>query len=112
MKNRIRLTEGDLHKIIKNSVKKVINEASNRIDENYYRGLTNELIAVREKLFGAYREINSIADRCHIDFNPLYKSLDKAIKNINQNIEDCDVTAKISSDYADYEAEMEHNYRH
>ena len=42
MKKVIRLTEGDLHRIVKESVNRILNEMSPEVYLNYQKGRTNQ----------------------------------------------------------------------
>ena len=120
MNKRIRLTEHDLHRIVKNTIRKIINEASDDKNQNYYLKISEDLLAVRKKISDAYRAINALADKYgheDIEFYNIFNGLDKAIQGINKNIDSCNADAdtyvklygdqyknhRISDDYDDYE---------
>jgi len=87
MKNRIRITESDLHRIVKESVKKTINEGnyfSHQADEfgrdyfeeakGYAKGIVNYLTAMEDE--GNSNSAESI--------NYLYHQLEERVVKFNQ----------------------------
>ena len=72
MKKVIRLTESDLHRIVKESVKRVINEAQYGLDGNR-RGDWLKLMKMRAK------ELNPLYDTAEFEFSyPDYSFLNKS----------------------------------
>lgn len=65
MKRRIKLTESDLHKVIKESVKKVLSEQTNSFEYDVYENKINDVVHenLMDKIKEKYKEKQRKKDR-------------------------------------------------